>query len=382
VDFSLEPGAAQFRESVRSIIREHLTAEVIETQHRTGTFNSFPLNKALADAGLLARAVPGFSTSDPIELWILFNELEKAGAPADGLGISLLLAGVINRAGTQWQKDQILPSLLAGTAVMCMGYSEADHGSDLPSISTRAVRDGTNWIINGAKLWTTMAQVATWALLLTRTGTPESKHRGLTMFLVPLATPGITIRPVYTMATERTNATFYDNVELDDAWRIGGVDQGWDVMAVALALERGVMGATNPGVALLRHFRHWAEESGSLSDHALRRMALVAIDNEVAALLTQRSALLAGEGKLPGVEGSMTKVFATEAYRRASHWFQEMAAPASLLGREVPGSAAAGWIDYDARHNPVTTIYGGTSEINRNNVAQRYLGLPHPARRT
>ena len=188
---------------------------------------------------------------------------------------------------------------------------------------------------------------------------------------------GITVEAVHTMGTERTNATFYDNVRIDDRWRIGDVDGGWRVMAVALSFERGVMGGVNPGVPLLRHATHWAREAGRLDDSLSReRMARVAIDNQVAALLAQRSAWIASTGGLPGLEGSMTKVFASEAYQKAARWFQQMAAAEGLLQFHEPNAAAAGAIEYDARHAPVVTIYGGTSEINRNNIAERHLGLP------
>ena len=148
-------------------------------------------------------------------------------------------------------------------------------------------------------------------------------------------------------------------------------------MGVALAFERGVMGGTAPGVALLRHFRQWAAGTPLMDDPLVRsRMARIAIDNEVASLLTQRAAWIAASGGLPGLEGSMAKVFATESYQKASAWLLSAAGPTGLLGRGQPGAAADGWIEYDARHSPVTTIYGGTSEINRNNIAERHLGLP------
>ena len=226
-----------------------------------------------------------------------------------------------------------------------------------------------------------MAHVADWLILLTRTDPDVPKHKGLTMFILPMDTPGISVEPVPTMATERTNATFYDDVRVGDEAVLGDVNQGWSVMTVALSLERGVMGGTNPGVPLLRHFREWAEESGTIADPQVReRMARVAIDNEVAKLLTQRSAWIAASGGTPGLEGSMTKIFATEAYQKASKWFMQAAGPAGILQFDEPGAAADGWIEYDARHSPVTTIYGGTSEINRNNVAERHLGLPKARR--
>jgi alkylation response protein AidB-like acyl-CoA dehydrogenase len=381
MDFALPPHVLAYRDEVRRIIAETITPEVIDRQHETGTFNSYEMNRALAKAGLLERAVPGLGKGDPIELWVLFNELEKAQAPYDSISVAIMIAGVVNAVGTEAQKAEVIPSILTGEDLVCMGYSEPDYGSDVASIVTRAVRDGDEWVINGAKMWTTMAHEAKWLILLTRTNPDVPKHKGLTMFFLPMDTPGITVEPVPTMGTEKTNATFYDNVRVGDDAVLGEVDGGWRTMAVALAFERGVMGGTNVGVPLLRHFHEWADHEGLLDDAVVReRMARVAIDNEVAKLLTQRCASIAANGGLPGLEGSMTKVFATEAYQKASKWFQQAAGPAGLLQFHEPGAAADGWIEYDARHCPVTTIYGGTSEINRNNIAERHLGLPKARR--
>ena len=381
MDFSLPPHVLAYRDDVRRIIAETITQEVIDRQHNTGTFNSYEMNRALSAAGLLERAVPGLGKGDPLELWVLFNELEKAQVPYDSISVAIMIAGVVNAVGTEEQKARVLPSILTGEDLVCMGYSEPDFGSDVASIVTRAVRDGDEWVINGAKMWTTMAHEAKWLILLTRTNPDVPKHKGLTMFILPMDTPGITVEPVPTMGTEKTNATFYDNVRVGDEAVLGDVDGGWRTMGVALAFERGVMGGTNPGVALLRHFEEWAAHEGLLDDSIVReRMVRVAIDNEVSKLLTQRCASIAAKGGLPGLEGSMTKVFATEAYQKAAKWFQQAAGPSGLLQFHEPGAAAEGWIEYDARHSPVTTIYGGTSEINRNNIAERHLGLPKARR--
>ena len=383
MDFSLGPRATRFRSEVKAFLAEHLTSETIARMHESGTFNDRDLNEALALAGLLEGAVPGYGDRDPIELYVLFNELEKAGAPYDGLAVSMLVAGVVNAVGTDFHRTEMLDKLLTGRFNCCLGYSEPDHGSDVASITTRAVRDGDGWVVNGQKMWNTMAHEADWVLLLTRTNPDVPRHHGLTMFVVPMDTPGIEIHPVPTMASERTNATFYDDVRVADEWRLGEVDGGWAVMGVALAFERGVMGGTNPAVPLLRHVRAWAETDGSdgsgrmVDDPLFReRVARTAIVNQVSQLLTLRAAWIAAEGGLPGLEGSMAKVFASEEYQRIVGWFQQMAGAEGLLGFHADGAAADGWIDYDARHAPVTTIYGGTSEINRNNIAERHLGLP------
>jgi 3-oxocholest-4-en-26-oyl-CoA dehydrogenase alpha subunit len=377
MEFSLSDRAQRFRADVRRIIREAGTPEVVARQHATGTFNSYEVNRALAAEGLLSRSVPGMGSGDPIELWLLFNELDKSGVGYDGISVALLAAAVINHVGSEHQKQTALASILTGEALVSLGYSEPDYGSDVASIVTRAVRDGDEWVINGAKMWTSLAHEAKWILLLTRTDPDVPKHKGLTMFLMPMDTPGITVEPVHTMGSERTNATFYDNVRVGHECVLGDVNGGWRTMGVALAFERGVMGGTATGVPLLRHFHHWARAAGLLDEPIVReRLTRIAIDNVVASLLTQKAAWIAASGGLPGLEGSMVKVFATEAYQKAAAWCQQMAGPAGLLGFDEPGAAADGYVDYDARHAPVTTIYGGTSEINRNNIAERHLGFP------
>ena len=383
MDFELSQKAIDFRSQVKKFISENLTSEITLKMHETGTFNDKSFNESLAAEGLLAGAVPGYGDRDPVELYLLFNELEKAGAPYDGLAVTMLVAGVINAVGTEFHREEVLNKLLTGKHNCCLGYSEPDYGSDVASIITKAEKIENRWVINGQKMWTTMAHESDWVLLLTRTNSDVPKHKGMTMFLVPMNTPGIEIQPVATMASERTNATFYDNVEVEDQWRLGEIDDGWSVMGVALALERGVMGGTNPAVPLLKHVLNWAETTPSknkslMIDNALmrERIARTAIINQVGQLLTLRAAWIAATGGMPGVEGSMAKIYASEEYQKVVGRFQQMAGAEGLLSFGAEDAAASGWIDYDARHAPVTTIYGGTSEINRNNIAERHLGLP------
>ncbi len=377
MDFNLSTEAAAFRQEIKDVIALTYTPDRRGEHHRTGTFACPALYQELARRGLLERTVPGLGKGDPMELWILVNELEKASVPYDALSVMLIVAAMVNRLGSDFQRERILSSLLSAKSYACLGYSEPGSGSDVASVSTRAVRDGGQWVINGSKMWTTMAHEADWILLLTRTDPTVSKHRGLTMFVLPMNTPGISVEPVWTIGSERTNATFFDDVRVGDEWVLGGVNEGWAAMGVGLSFERGVVGETNGGVALLRHFRQWAEDTGAVRDPAIRQqMAQTAMDNEVAKLLTQRSAWLAASGELPVVEGAMTKLFATTAYQKAAHWFQQRAGAAGLLRFGEAGAAADGWIEYEGRHAPLCTIRGGTTEINRNIVAERHLGLP------
>jgi alkylation response protein AidB-like acyl-CoA dehydrogenase len=267
--------------------------------------------------------------------------------------------------------------LISGDAQMCMGFSEPDNGSDVANCKTKAEWVDGHWLINGQKMWTTLAHAADWVILLTRTNPDVPKHRGLTMFIVPLDHPGIEIRPIRTMGAELTNATYYTDVALDDDWRIGEADEGWTVMTTALAFERGVMGNTNPGVHLLAQTLQWIRRVGRDGDDQLAdELVQLAIDNQVSTLLTQRAAWIAAEGGLPGLEGSKAKLFSSEAYQRAVADLLELIGPAGLYSGDSASAAAGGWINHHVRHAPVTTIYGGTSEIIRNAIAERELGLP------
>jgi alkylation response protein AidB-like acyl-CoA dehydrogenase len=377
MDFALSAGQRAFRDEVRAVVEAYVTPEMHERVHQTGTYADKDLYRALADRGWLASAVPGLGERDPIELYLLFHELETCGAPFDGLVMNMMIAGVINHLGSDFLKETVMSRLISGDAQMCMGFSEPDNGSDVANCKTKADWIDGRWLINGQKMWTTLAHAADWVILLTRTNADAPKHRGLTMFIVPLNLPGIEIRPIRTMGAERTNATYYADVVLEDEWRIGEVDKGWTVMTTALAFERGVMGHTNPGVHLLSQTLAWISRSGRSIDDALAgELAQIAIDNQVSTLLTQRAAWIAAEGGLPGLEGSKAKLFSSEAYQRGVASLLELIGPSGLYSGESRDAAAHGWINHHVRHAPVTTIYGGTSEIIRNTIAERELGLP------
>ena len=375
MDFSLAPEHEELRRRIRGIIADTVTPEVIEETHRTGTNHSPAFLEAMGEAGILARTMPG-EGQDPVDLWLVSSEAEKAGAPYDGGGMATAIAGVVNAIGTPLQKERVMAGLLSGEELVCFGLTEPDGGSDLAAIKTRASRDDDGWVINGAKMWTTMAHVADWIFLLARSDSSGGRYDGFTTFLIPMDTPGITVDPVWTMSTERSNATFYDDVRVGDEWVLGEPHQGWQTLAVMLGFERG-MGNTSALIPLLARFADWARESGAIDDPVVRDgMAQIAIEAQVAELLTQRTVWTAAVGAPPGTEGSIAKVYATEAYQRAARWAQATAGPDGLLGLHQPGAAAEGWIDHDVRHSTPQTLQGGTSEINRNNIAERHLGLP------
>ena len=385
MDFAMPESAEVFRVEVRRFLAEHVTPEMIAAT-RDGTIHSPELHRAIADRGWLAGAVPaelGGGGLSPLELCVLVEELQLHGAPMDALGVNVVVVSMILEHGNEHLRTTVVPRLLAGEALGCFGYSEPESGSDVAAASTRAVRDGDEWVINGSKMWTTMAHVADYVMLLTRTDTDKPKHRGLTFFVVPLHTPGVEIHPVETMGTERSNATFYDNVRIDDRWRLGEVDGGWSVMKTALKYERGIAGGQFPSPVVIDAAIDWARNatrpdgSRPIDDPVVRKRLVAAmIDVEVCRSFAYHTASLAEQGVMFGVEGSMTKLFASESYKKHCRWFLDLMGTAGLVNHNDPNAEIGGLIEEHFRHAPVTTIYGGTSEIARNLVAEGHLGLP------
>ncbi len=385
MDFSFTPQAEAFRVEVKDFIAEHLTPDVLEST-REGTIHNQEFHKKMADRGWLNGAVPaelGGGGRDPLEMLVLVEELQLAGAPIDGMGVAVIVAAIVLELGNDHLKETVVPPIINGDALCSFGYTEPDSGSDVAAATTTAVRDGDEWTINGQKMWTTMAHIADYVLLLTRTNPEVPKHKGLTFFIVPLDTPGIEIQPVHTMGTERSNATFYDNVRIGDEWRIGEVDGGWAVMKAGLKFERGIAGGQFPSAMLIDAAIAAAEaapregDTTAIDDPRVREQIVRAmIDLEVARGFAYKTAFLASQGVMFGVDGSMLKLFVAEAYKKHTQWFLEMLGSEGLLSLDTPGAPVGGHIDEHFRHAPVTSIYGGTSEITRNLIAGAHLGLP------
>ena len=284
--------------------------------------------------------------------------------------------------GTAEQRERVVPRVLSGEILCCLGYSEPDSGSDVAAAATRATRDGDDWVINGQKMFTTLAQEAAYVFLLTRTNTSVPKHRGLTMFLVPMSTPGIELQPIHTLGGERTNVTFYTDVRVPDSARVGEIDGGWDVMTVALAFERNptMVGELDRLVRQIVEYGFIRRRRPRSLPAVRTRMARAVTDLVVGRLLGFRMTAAIARGELPIAEGSMAKLFSSEALVRAASGLLDALGPAGVLSFGAPGAPAGGWVEHAHRHAQVTTIQAGTSEIQRTIIAEHGLGLPRSAR--
>src|SRR5882757_6713908 len=253
MDFSyveLSAEDQEFLDETRAFITKHVTDDVRRRDREFGENFDEQVHLALGEAGYLAgdwraESEGGFN---PVRRRIFELEIARAHTPWYHWGTTSAVARFVEQFGTPELASSVLPGVLSGETRLCLGYTEPDGGSDVATCKTRAVRDGDAWIINGSKMFTSNAQNARYVFLLTNTDPQGLKHKNLTMFLVPLDSPGIEIQPIRTVDGDRTNIVFYTDVRVDDLYRIGEVNGGWTVMRSALDAEHGVIDSEDHGL--------------------------------------------------------------------------------------------------------------------------------------
>ena len=386
MDFSDVDKLAEYRQQAREWVETHVDPDWAEQQRISGSYHTPKLHALLAGQGWLGAGWPaeyGGTDNDPDLAAALFEEIDAAGLHMDGWITTTMICRTILHTGTEEQKNAIVGGALAGQVIIVLGYTEPDSGSDVAAAKTRAERDGDEWLINGQKMFTSTAHMASHVFMLTRSNTEVAKHKGLTTFLVPLDGPGVEIRAIHTLGGQRTNATFYSDVRVPDSARIGPVDGGWGVMHVALVFERSGGSGRRSGPTLAERMAQWArqarrEDGTRVYDDATvkERLARIAIEAEVSRLLGMRTAWVAASGGLPGTEGSAAKLFSSESAQR-QHWdLLDILGAEAVLRREGGDAPLGAAVDEAFRRGVVGTIYGGSTEIMREIVAERVLGLP------
>ncbi len=325
--------------------------------------------------------------ASPVEELIFKEELERAHAPYVGVNfVGLLHAGpTIIAEGTAEQRQRYLPPILRGDEVWCQGFSEPDAGSDLASMRTRAVRDGDHYVVSGSKIWTSHAEVADYCELLVRTGTEDSRHRGISWLILPMASPGVDISPLTTIAGSTEFAElFLDEVRIPVENRVGDENDGWRVTMVTLSFERGTafVGDLLEAVELLSATVELARRTGAWSDPGIRRQA-GHLRAELDALwaLTKRNVSQAARTGVPGIGGTLFKLAYTETRGRLGEFSLSLLGRAGLAADDLPGTDGLGDLPSETMvedwlRGISLTIAAGTSQIQRNIVGERILGLP------
>ena len=395
MDFKDTAEEATFRTRVRDFIGQNLPKGwgnpegpqrfEGEDPEREAFINQW--KKVLATQGWIAPHWPkeyGGAGMTPGEQFIFNEEMAQHRAPqVGGMGVQMIGPTLI-LYGTDEQKAEHLPKITSGEVTWCQGYSEPGAGSDLASLQTRAVRDGDDYVVNGSKIWSSGAHRADWMFMLARTDADAPKHRGISMLLFPMSTPGIQISPLVDMSGDHVfNQEYFDNVRVPVKNRVGEENRGWYVGATLLDFERSNIGASigmRHTVNDIAKFAFEAERSGAvpvrLTPGLKAELAERAIEADIAKLFSYRIISMQKRGQVPNYEASVNKMYRSEVAQRTAQTGMKLI---TLYGNTYIGDR---WAPMKARIQHMylssvsATIAAGTSEIQRNVIATRGLGLP------
>ena len=380
-------------EEFRAELRAFMKAELPDPWEGAGRYpedDDWDLNRAIrqkmAEKGWLTMHWPeeyGGQNASPVKSAIYNEEIAYLRAPGRDIFGVRMLGPTLMIHGSDEQKLTHLPAVAKGEIQWCQGYSEPESGSDLASLSTRAVRDGDELVINGGKVWTTMAHRADWIMLLTRTDPDAPKHRGISFVLVDMKSPGVTVRPIINMAGgHEFNQVTFDDVRVPRANVVGEEDRGWYVAVTLLDFERSGIDYSAAARRLLDDTREFATETKQNGIPLIEipwvrtLMSDRYIDCEVARLMAYNVAYMQSQDLIPTKEASMSKVFGSETVQRVTEAALDILGMYGTLGREEKWAPLKGRVQENWMNAFAGTIAAGTSEIQRNIIAGRGLGLP------
>ena len=380
IDFDLGDDARAVTAEIEAFFEANVTPEMRAKFHYSWEGFNPELHKKLVAADLVFPGLPaemGTRPRSPYAKIATMDAFEAQGYNNPAAGVAQMVSLIIHRFGTDELKRDVLAKVMAGEVICSLGYSEPGSGSDVFAAQCKATPDGNGWRIDGTKMFTSGANLASYVLMLCRTNSDVAKHKGLTMFIVPLKAEGVTIQPVYTFQDERTNITFYDGVRIPDSYRLGEVDGGVRTMSASLELEHGggfgkyQRQMLKAGEQLCREIvkdgKPLIEDAG-----AQARLARTMANVWVSEMLTFRAQWTIAEKKENRAYGPMAKMYSSEKFLTDARDLLDLTAPLSLSKRK--GAAEA--INTFYRHAQGATIYGGTSEVHRSMIAERNLGLP------
>ena len=391
MDFNYSPEDEAFRKEFRTWLEKNIKdappARDVLSEEGAGAWEaSLKWHKKLNEGKWIGVTWPkefGGRGAGVLQNIIYHEELDRAGTgiPFTGMGISLLGPTLIHW-GTDEQKRNHLPKILAGNEIWCQGYSEPNSGSDLASLQTRAVEEGDDFIVNGQKVWTSIAQHADWIFLLVRTDPNAPKHKGISYLLVDMHSPGITVRPlVQITGASGFNEVFFEDVRVPKKNIVGEKNQGWSVAMTTLMFERssgggdGGLGEVHELVDLAKRL---PRNGGRAWDDGSVRQKIIefACDAEALKYTGYRQLTRQLKGMPPGPEGSMMKLCSTELRLRMANFAMELLGPYSQMESNAPFAIDSGKWSFRMLAARGPTIYAGTNQIQHNIIGERVLGLP------
>jgi alkylation response protein AidB-like acyl-CoA dehydrogenase len=394
MDFSLTPEQETLRQTVRAWLKtniprewKHVGSSEIPRAEAYALLRTW--QRKLYDAGFIGLTWPkdyGGRGLTFMEEVILQEEMAVAKAPPilNVLGVGMAGPTII-AYGTEEQKQRYPAKILACEEIWCQGYSEPNAGSDLASLQTRAVKDGEHWVINGQKVWTSFAHVSDWMMLLARTDPSLPKHKGITYFLLDMKLPGVTVKPLRQITGEAEfNEVFFDNVRVHESHVLGGVNNGWAVGMTTLMYERLTLGfalQTRLRIALdsLIGLARSMEKHGRAvtKDPVTRqKIAQLWIDTECLRVTGARAITKLLRGEMPGPEASAGKMVWVETHQRLQELAMDVQGPYMQLAKGSEWAVDGGVWQQSFLRSRANSIEGGTTEIQKNIIAERVLGLP------
>ncbi len=380
MDLTPSPQEAAFRQELRTWLEANAPAPF------AGRFASpehlaylKAWQRTLADGGWLGITWPveyGGRGLTPIEQAIFVEEMARAGAPEVVGAIGIAIIGpTIALLGSEEQKRRYLEKMLLGEEVWAAGFSEPNAGSDLGAMTTRAVLDGDHFVVNGQKTWTSFAHISDWIFLMVRTDPDAPKFRGISALMVEMNSPGVSVRPLRQMTGEAEfNEVFFSDVRVPAANLFGELNGGWSVLITCLMFERANLGGHFQAqlAGFLNRLIAVVKERGLGDDPIVRsKIAAAYLEYETFRVTLARAMSKVGKGQMPGPEGSILKVFWSELNQRMARWATEILGP---HGQLTEGDFAP--FSYNYLRSRGNTIEAGTSEVMRNTIANRVLGLP------
>jgi len=394
MNFALSRAEEAFREELRRWLAAHAPGDwaKLRTRFRSREEQTAFLKdwqRRLYEAGYLGLDWPkeyGGRGATIMEQALFYEELARARAPELPNAIGLDMAGpALMKHGTEAQKRAHLPRILSADHIFCQGFSEPNAGSDLAALQTRAVADGGEFVITGQKVWTSYAHYADWCILLARTDPQAPKHRGLTFFLVEMHAPGLTVRPLRQASGDAEfNELFFDGVRVPAGQVVGRVNGGWEVAITTLMFERGprtlarqliLRAGLDAAIELARRMPR--DGRPAARDPVMRqRLAQLYIETEALRLSNLRVLTRLLRGEPPGPEGSASKLFFSETWQRLLECVLELQGPYATLWEGSERAIDDGYWQFRFLRSRGDTIAAGTSEIQRNILGERVLGLP------
>jgi alkylation response protein AidB-like acyl-CoA dehydrogenase len=385
MDFAFPHELEEFRKEVQTFVKQELPDDWTGVDEDANPETIRPLRKKLSDKGWLTIAWPkeyGGMEAPHLQQLVFNEEMAYNRVPAADNAITML-GPILMMEGTDEQKATFLPPIANADVRWAQGYSEPGSGSDLASLQTRAVEDGDDFIINGTKIWTSGAHHADWLFMMARTDQDAPKHRGISFLLVDMKTPGLEVRPIINMANVHGfNQLFFDNVRVPKRNLVGEYNRGWYVGARLLDFERSGVGRSAGARKTLEELVQFARETNwngqtlSKNPTTRNRLADMAIEVEVARMISYHIGWLQSEGEVFNREASMGKLFGSEMTQRIFRTGMSMMGLYGTLSKGSKWAPLQGRVERGFLTSFSSTIAAGTSEIQRNVIATRGLGLP------